>query len=133
MIALSILVAALVLSILGNIWQAVRQRRVLADDPWSEADQKHITDSITKAQSMRAIALLFALAIIAPLSAADQPPQLDATKPQDALQIVEILTRDVTMTRTQAQALVQAIQTLAAVVEKSDAKPAPEPDAKPKE
>jgi len=78
---------------------------------------------------------LFPLLLIAALTAAEQPAQLDATKPRDAVQIVEILTRDVSMTRTQAQALVQAIQTLATLVEKSEAKtaPAPAPDAKPEE
>ena len=73
------------------------------------------------------------LLLMAALPAVEQPPQLDATKPRDAIQIVDILTRDVSMTRTQAQALVQAIQTLAAMVEKSEAKTAPTPDAKPEE
>ena len=76
---------------------------------------------------------LLPLLLMAALTGVEQPPQLDATKPRDAVQIVEILTRDISMTRTQAQALIQAIQTLATLVEKSEATTAPAPDAKPEE
>ena len=59
---------------------------------------------------MRTIILL---ALIGMISAADAPPtQLDPTKPADAVQIVDMLTRQATLPRDQAVALTVAIDTL---------------------
>lgn len=119
MITFAILCLALALSIALNLWQAVRPRRAEHTD-WSQAETDRIHRSATKAKPMRTLPLLLCLALLAPLAAADQPPQLDPTKPRDAVQVVEILTRDLTLPRVQAQALVQAIQTLAQTVERDE-------------
>jgi len=47
---------------------------------------------------------------------ATEPVQLNPSIPSDAIQIIDILTRDITMTRSQAQGLIQAIQTLDGLV-----------------
>ena len=41
-----------------------------------------------------------------------QPVQLNPNIPGEAIQIIDILTRDISMTRVQAQGLIQAIMTL---------------------
>lgn len=68
------------------------------------------------------IRCLPAILLVAVLAAAEEPRQLDPTKPADAVQIIEILTRDISLPRHQAEALIIAIQTLSKAVE-----PQPQP------
>ena len=76
---------------------------------------------------MRIIALLF---LALSITAADQPRQLDPSKPDDALQIIDIITKDETMTRANAIAVTVALQTLAKVVqEQAKATTSPVADA----
>lgn len=85
---------------------------------------------------MRSIALL--ILSLALLPAADQPQQLDPTKPADAVLIVDGLTRQLSLPRDQAVALTMAIQTLGKLVaadaeaKAKAAEPKPVEPAKPK-
>ena len=62
--------------------------------------------------------------------AAEEPKQLDPTKPEDALQIIHILTQEVSMPRKNADAFMVALQTLAKVVSEQKAAATPPPAKK---
>jgi len=49
-----------------------------------------------------------------------QPVQLNPNIPGEAIQIIDILTRDISMTRVQAQGLIQAIMTLDALAKQAE-------------
>ncbi len=50
---------------------------------------------------------------------APQPVQLNPNIPGEAIQIIDILTRDISLTRVQAQGLIQAIMTLDALAKQA--------------
>jgi hypothetical protein len=80
------------------------------------------------------IALVFVSFVAQACHAAEapaaQPVNLDPSKPADAVQIIDVLTRQLTLPRDQAIALTVAIETLRRLAAQP---PAPTPDAKPKD
>lgn len=84
---------------------------------------------------MRYLSLLPLLLVTALAFSEDKPqPQLDPTKPIDAVVIIDVLTQRLTLPRDQAQALTIAIKTLADLAQKqapSPATPSPATPAKP--
>jgi hypothetical protein len=82
---------------------------------------------------MRSTILLTLSLCLAAASAADQPPQLDPRKPADAVQVVDLLTRQLALPRDQAVGLTVAIETLAGVVREREAAQAKAAEPKPVE
>lgn len=65
--------------------------------------------------------ILLPLLLVAAVAAESAPPQLDPTKPADAVQIVNLLTAKLELPRDQAVALTVAIETLARSVREHEA------------